>query len=492
MFSLRAVWILSTDLTVVFSRHFSTVEARVRKMKGSSYHPIPSNQEISEMLKSEFTKKPEILSFTPVISVENVWPIVLLKKDSFYFASIPEVQVLNENEESKEEIEKSLSRFPEISMTLSFLEKISNFISKQKLTQLKGEQIAELIYLFSYMIPFGSPNDDSFKNIKDILKKGFPVNQDLKSRIPVWKPFLYQGKQSIHLSVQEHINCVQYDREKEKIFDKIVVFGNIFCKALLEGTTSLAVSIINSSPNAKTDSLFSSQIEYIAVDKSVEVSQEGPKISHIRFTPPSNEKFKLCEYKLKQSTQIPIKGIYQARVIAQNKMEITLKLSVLNYDQIPNNFEYFEAKLPFENRGKIISYELTKKSGSISLNKNKNTIKWNLITKKFTGKYFDPEYVLEGTISFEPSTEIVDEIPQDPFFVHENCFTQIRFKNTDYTFSGANIDQKVIIFKSGGKATRIPIIVERNLVFDNYTIWNSRGDVKYVYDPSTPIQSDKK
>jgi len=157
-------------------------------------------------------------------------------------------------------------------------------------------------------------------------------------------------------------------------------------------------------------------------------------------------------------------GGRQVKILAQLKL----------HEAVNNSFHYCEMRLPFPNRGRIVSTLVTPTAGTVAVDDKKKALFWN-IGQRFTSRNL--EVALPGTISFDGDSSANDG--DDPFCVGSNAFVEVRFKVLGCTLSGMDVETGA----SGPTIypqTKASVAVRKEVVSKNYILWNSLGQKRHA------------
>lgn len=483
--SVRGVWVIRPspqEGEVLFSRRFPTVEHRFKKSCNKLYYNIPSDIDLCTevMLRctvstNEFIQERDSIQIPlqwPVFEFFDgkLWPVVCLQKNNLLFVAIVPF-------DSEGNQRPSLINVTGVPVAISLLTGMSDILGTltSELTQ-SSLQIMELSQFLCLSTPFGTPSETNPANIK--LQVQFrKANTIPKEKIPSWRPAVYKGPSKIHLILREQIRAVQYDREDME--DVWQVYGSLLCKAELEGHPDVILSLTTPPGPSHLDHLIVHQCVQSADTEPNIVSSAGPDATEtrkIRFSAPL-DMFTLCHYQ-SSSCILPIRGFYQMK--GDKSIELLVQLKLV--ENIRNNFEHLEVRIPFFNRGPIEKVDnIHPTTANIVVTRNKRVIVWN-VGQKFPTKSLETS--LNATVTFvefpleEDKDVVINEVGKreidEKFCVEQNGYCELHFKIQDYNLSGCNVDHRSI--------TMLPPIkykssLVRELISSDYKIWNSHGDV---------------
>ncbi|KAG2394267.1 hypothetical protein C9374_004031 [Naegleria lovaniensis] len=359
--------------------------------------------------------------------------------------------------------------YPSISGAFSFLQDLSSnfFLANQK--HQKSSEVTNYMNMYiSQCAPFGRPIDSAPSNVHLLLTKPFPIDDpELSSlRRPSWKAHsLKFDQQRIHFIIRENILSAQFD--KKDIPDEISCFGSILCSAEIDGFSDVTVSL-SELRNTRHIS-----VHYCCRDHPDEMSNPGCEYASLSFSPPSGA-FVLCKYNIENVNKPPVRGYYQMRELADNKVEFLLQLGI---DSVDSQFEYCNVIIPFPNRTEVTDISYQAVQGQLTKGKGKNNLVWTI-----GNKWKTKELSLSGTLTFNQTSSsdtmaIVKDV-SDPFFVNKNSLVRLQYKLLNMSLSGVIIDPKTVSLNSSLKLEAVTI--KREIVAEDCVIYNSRGDVRHV------------
>jgi len=397
-------------------------------------------------------------------------------------------------------------------------------------------KLSELNSYLTYTLPFGSRVDCTLNHSKLFFKTPFPDKAPSQKQ-PSWKPYLHRsGKSQIQFTIREEIRCAQYDLDSTP--DVLFLNASIICKAELEGTPDVTLTLIdgrtiesmtalpssasfidhftfhscvhvadippstpasfiafsgkvpsnNNTNNNSNNSSPSSTVTSASLASSANsggyhrnsINSVGGASKKIIFSPPL-EPFSLCDFRIKDVNVFPLRGYYQMKEIDERTLRVLVQLKL--HDSINNNFEFCTLRMPFSNRGVISHIEITPTVGTVSIAQNKKCLVWN-IGQKFTGRH--REAALPGTVYFhpdrtekKPTYRNISETT-DAFCVGQTAYVSLHFKINDDSLGKTTIDTNNIIFYPNQKPK---ITVLREIESDEYLIWNSLGNARMAADP---------
>ncbi|PRP74777.1 hypothetical protein PROFUN_06638 [Planoprotostelium fungivorum] len=384
----------------------------------------------------------------------HIWPFVYICRGQMIFVAVPCIEDYTSD--------ATTITLPHVTSTLLFLEDFSSFVlQSQFYPEFNTRQLSELQLFLSKMAPFGRPNDTHTDNISVIVRNGFaPFTPEPGEKRPAWKPFLYQGKQKIDFLIRDYVHCAQYDSQTQP--DEIIVSGAIVCKGDLENIAEVTGSIVAPSRVPPGKGVVTS----FSVDPCVQTSEQTVKgiTSHkVCFSPPLGS-FDFCRYAVKYLGEMPIRGFYQMKEVSASQVTFLIQLKLGN--KMPNQFAHCDMYIPFPSRGPIVDVEAIPTAGTITVSNDKKSLHWN-IGQKFTSR--DKQVALPATVTFDASRAVVI----DPFLVGTNAYVSLSFKMIGDNLTTIDIDTRSIVVYPNGRAQTN---VMKEIVSDDYIIWNSLGD----------------
>eukprot|EP00928_Gymnodinium_smaydae_P014383 TRINITY_DN15258_c0_g1_i2.p1 TRINITY_DN15258_c0_g1~~TRINITY_DN15258_c0_g1_i2.p1 ORF type:complete len:739 (+),score=148.48 TRINITY_DN15258_c0_g1_i2:277-2493(+) len=425
---LRGLWIFhaESDVRLVTSRRFPTVERKMQRLLGDDYVALPSDEDINIMFITEVLHEEEehfippgipepfhedfsqgsfawdakqeayaekLWPMGPICSISKgkIWPLLFMFKKGFYLVTVVAL-------ERKYKVEQVRSlELPQITAAFAVLEDICDFIPAQ-LTIADVAGISELQYYIRSAIPFGSPTNTNYHLLR-MVRHGFPNKgeEETRQRSPAWKPYLYKGKQKLRLSIVETVHCMLYGKAEYE--DDCFIAGTIYCCADVSGIPEIILPISYSGDQASAKPArppdFSvHNCAHIVDDVRGGKSADSLKIS---CTPPTGP-FVLCRYRYATSPIIPVRGFYQLKEMSP--VEFRLLLQVQFHPIVTAAFWSCQVRLPFHHRGVIKSHDLKCSGGSFSVTDQGHSILWNLNVRRSRSHL---ETNLLGEIIFEAS-----------------------------------------------------------------------------------------
>eukprot|EP01116_Phalansterium_solitarium_P025173 TRINITY_DN9510_c0_g1_i1.p1 TRINITY_DN9510_c0_g1~~TRINITY_DN9510_c0_g1_i1.p1 ORF type:complete len:473 (-),score=169.40 TRINITY_DN9510_c0_g1_i1:414-1832(-) len=469
MCTLRGIWIFR-DSEVVFSRRYPTVENRVSLFSGSHYTQIPVDAELRGQFEAAVgpSERPD----EPPVNVLSLcggalWPVVWLKRLGLLFVTIVVV-----DDPWTPTHKPPLIELPCITAAAAFLEDVVALLAPfgSAASDFKPSMFAELQVAVAKAAPFGTPRDTNWVAIGTMARVGFPASDvPSASRRPAWKPFLHRGRQKLEFRIQERIQCAQYD--KETVPDRAILSGILYCKAELEQLPEVSICLATGTNRRDVPTLAG-----IVVDPCVQIGSgdasgsSASGFTKLTFTPPL-EQFTLAKFSLSGAPAIPIRGFYQMKPVSNSTIRLLVQLKLV--DKAYNSFEFCDVTVPTFNRGPIAKHDtsITPTNGSVALSADRQALVWSIGTK-FSGK--NQECSLSAIIHFDADQQ--PPVPDEPFLTGANAYIQLRFKMLDASLSGVSVDAPTL---SIYPACKPQLTIEREVVADDYVIWNSVGNARF-------------
>lgn len=416
---LRGLWIFhaESDVRLLMSRRFPTVEKKMQRLLGEDYIALPSDEDINVMFITEilheeedqyippgipepfhedfqqgsFSWSPEQETYAeklwpmgPVCSICNgkIWPVLFLFKKGFYLVTVVAL-------EKKYKVDQVRAlELPQITAAFAVLEDICDFIPAN-LTISDVAGISELQYYIRSAIPFGSPVNTNYHLLRKV-RHGFPNKEDEAiQRSPAWKPYLYKGKSKLTMSIVETVNCTLYGKPDYK--DECFIAGTVYCCADISGIPEICVPISYHNDQGAPPEISVHNCAHV-VGGIKATKEDAFKIS---CTPPTGP-FVLCRYRYASSPIVPIRGFYQIKEMSP--VEFRLLLQIQFHPVVGNAFWSCQVRLPFHHRGVIKSHDLKCSGGSFSITDHGQSILWNLNVRRPRGNL---ETNLLGELIFE-------------------------------------------------------------------------------------------
>lgn len=293
------------------------------------------------------------------------------------------------------------------------------------------------------------------------LQQGFP-SDTLVNRVPGWRPvWPTKVRPKIEFTIHEYIQSSQYDRKG--IEDVCTATGTINAHIEVEGgLTEVTMNLANPGNNIASFNMHNcTQLGNEIIDEAGIT---------FKFVPPPAP-FVLGTYTVASPVKPPLRGFYQMKEETPTKLMFLLQLKLESF--VSNNFQVFEAVLPFKGRGTITSVQKKESTGTVTVGSDKRSLVWNIGQRVSASNL---EMSLSGTVTFDGLTSVETK---DPFCTGHNCYAKIKFKIPRWTVGSCVIDPKKVTLSPAGKS-KPTVSVESVALSNEYIIWNSRGDSKHV------------
>lgn len=479
--TLRALWIISYEkgenASIRFSRRFSTVEHRAKRLAGSSYLAVPEENVILQHLLTELgladLDKPYVAlrddclyrPGAPALELHvdgpekrALWPVLAILQGPLILACLPLV-------DAPPEPRPPLVSLLSVSQGLTLLAGLQTFLLGSG-SKPDGEGLASRLAMLPSVLlqicPLGTPLD--VPPLGPLAAPTLPAPGGIQKQ-PAWKTGLHRGRPVVNVALLETVRSMQYgNRSRQDLWD---VYGAVTCKCEVEGVLPNVTVTLSLPPNGSplqdllihpcVTSLDSSILTASSVDNCDGSAFSGPY--KFPFSPPL-EPFRLCSY----TSQVPVPPILGSYQLKEEENQLRVSATLKLHESVKNSFEYCEAHLPFFNRAQMGVVEVKVSSGQLDVSKEKNLLVWAL-GQKFPKSR---EVTLEGKISFSgPASG-----PADPLCTELTAYIKMYFKVPDMTLSGCNVDQHSVQVYSSAKPR---IITSRELQSNEYFIWNSTG-----------------
>ncbi|XP_058084137.1 AP-5 complex subunit mu isoform X2 [Magnolia sinica] len=527
--SIRALWILSNQDSVVFSRRFPVVEKRWRlacKRENKSSNDenlghavlplLPTDVELASAFAERKKRDGSARGFgirvtqsaqgsdswvdDPItqhiislyIDKEEegesflLWPLVLHIKGLHYILVLPLVEPHH-----LKAYERMCKRSD-----------CGNSVLQEGLSSL----LVDLPCITGY----GTPLDLNYSNISAIKANGFSSSDlppaDLKDKQPAWKPYLYRGKQRILFAIHETVYAAMYDRDE--IPDVISISGQVNCRAELEGLPDVTFPLTG---------LNTAHIEVLSFHPCAQVPEHGGDKQAVVFSPPLGN-FALMRYQAFCGLGSPIKGFYQLSMVSEDEGAFLFKLRLMESYKAPLTMEFCTVTMPFPRR-RVVFFEGNPSIGTVTT--TEHAVDWKIITsgRGVTGKSIEATF--PGTIRFAPMTiqrslsrsvqgSIAEEdsdiepensnnmvnieeflmekmnkdLPsvdlEEPFCWQAYNYAKVSFKIVGGTLSGMSIDPKSVSIYPAVKA---PVEFSMQASSGDYILWNTLGRCPFAASP---------
>lgn len=479
--TIRALWIISHEkgenVSIRFSRRFSTVEHRAKSLAGSSYVAVPEESTVLQLLLTELGLSESDKSYvalrddclnrprSPALELRVdgpgkgiLWPMLAISQGPLILACLPLVDV-------PAEPRPPLASLLSVSEGLTLLAGLQTFLLGSGSKPDGDGLVSRLAMLSSVLLqvcPLGTP--------LDVPLLGAPATPTVPTssgtqKQPAWKTGLHRGRPVVNVALIETVRSMQYgNRSRQDLWD---VYGTVTCKCEVEGVLPNVTVTLSLPPNGSplqdilvhpcVTSLDSSILTASSVDNCDGSAFSGPY--KFPFSPPL-EPFRLCSY----TSQVPVPPILGSYQLKEEENQLRVSVTLKLHESVKNSFEYCEAHLPFFNRDQMGVVEVKVSSGQLDVSKEKNLLVWAL-GQKFPKSR---EVTMDGKISFSGPTPG----PSDPLCTELTAYIKLYFKVPDMTLSGCCVDQHSVQVYSSAKPR---IVTSRELQSKEYFIWNSTG-----------------
>ncbi|CAL1575880.1 unnamed protein product [Knipowitschia caucasica] len=479
--SIRALWIISLDkaenVSLRFSKRFSTVEHRAKLLGGKAYAPVPDEDVVLQLLMTELGLSDPEKSYVPLRDNcshcprspalelhlsprerDTLWPVLTVSQGPLILSCLPLV-------DAPTKPRPPLSSLLSVSKGLTLLSGLQAFLlSSGGKTDPEGlaSRLALLPSVLLQICPLGTPLDVPILGSPATSAAVTPAGNQKQ---PAWKTGLHRGRAAVTVALTEVVRSMQYGNPyKQDLWD---VYGTVTCKCEVEGVLPNVTVTLTLPPNGSplqdilvhpcVTSVDSSILTATSVDGSDSSAFWGPY--KFPFSPPL-EPFRLCSY----TSQVPVPPILGSYQLKNEDDCLHISATLKLHESVKNSFEYCEAHLPFFNRDQMSAVDVRVSYGQLDVNREKNLLVW-IIGQKFSKSR---EISLEGKISFGGPVPG----PRDPMCSGLTSYIKLYFKVPDLTLSGCSVDQHSVQVYSTAKAK---IFTSRELQSKEYFIWNSTG-----------------
>lgn len=479
--SLRALWIISHDkgenASVRFSRMYSTVEHRAKRLAGSSYVPVPEENVFLQLLLTELGLSDSHKPFVPQrddclyrprfpameLHVDTpdkgvLWPVLSISQGPLILVCLPLV-------DAPSEPRPPLASLLSVSQGLTLLAGLQTLLLGSS-SRPDGEallsRLAMLPSVLLQICPLGTPLSGPL--LGPTAPPTAPVATGSQKQ-PAWKAGVHRGRAVVNVAVLETVRSMQYgNRSRQDLWD---VYGTVTCKCEVEGVLPNVTVTLSLPPNGSplqdilvhpcVTSLDSCILTASSVDNCDGSAFSGPY--KFPFSPPL-ESFRLCSY----TSQVPVPPILGSYTLKEADNQLHVSATLKLHESVKNSFEYCRAHFPFFNRDQMGVVDVKVSSGQVDVSKEKNVMIWVL------GQKFPKirEVTLNARISFSGASAG----PSDPICTELTAYIKMDFKVPDMTLSGCCVDQHSVQIYSSAKPR---ITTSRDLQSDEYFIWNSTG-----------------
>ncbi|XP_004540689.2 AP-5 complex subunit mu-1 isoform X1 [Maylandia zebra] len=476
--TVRGLWIISHEnggnLSIRFSRRFSTVEHRAKSLAGSSYVAVPEESTFLQLLLTELGLSDSGKNYvalrddclyrprSPALELHVdgpakgiLWPVLTVSQGPLILACLPLVDV-------PPDPRPPLASLLSVSQGLTLLAGLQTFLlgsgSKPDSEGL-GSRLAMVSSVLLQVCPLGTP--------LDVPLPGTPTAPTSvgTQKQPAWKTGLHRGRAVVNVGLIETVRSMQYgNRSRQDLWD---VYGTVTCKCEVEGVLPNVTVTLSLPPNGSplqdilvhpcVTSLDSSILTASSVDNYDGSAFSGPY--KFPFSPPL-EPFRLCSY----TSEVPVPPILGSYQLKEEENQLRVSVTLKLHESIKNSFEFCNAHLPFFNRDQMGVVDMKVSSGQLDVSKEKNLLVW-VLGQKFPKSR---EVTMEGKINFSGPTPG----PSDPLCTKLTAYVKLHFKVPDMTLSGCYVDQHSVQVYSSAKPR---IVTSRELQSKEYYIWNSTG-----------------
>ncbi|XP_026185650.1 AP-5 complex subunit mu-1 [Mastacembelus armatus] len=479
--SVRAVWIISHEkgenVSIRFSRRFSTVEHRAKGLAGPSYVAVPEENTVLRLLLTELGLSDSDKSYvalrddcfyrqrSPALELHVdgpgkgiLWPVLAISQGPLILACLPLV-------DAPPEPRPPLANLLSVSQGLTLLAGLQTFLlgsGTKPDSEGLASRLATLPSVLLKVCPLGTPLDVPLLGAPATPTVPTPAGNQKQ---PAWKTGLHRGRAVVNVALIETVRSMQYgNQSRQDLWD---VYGTVTCKCEVEGVLPNVMVTLTLPPNGSplqdilvhpcVTSLDSSILSASSVDNCDGSAFSGPY--KFPFSPPL-EPFRLCSY----TSQVPVPPILGSYKLKEEEKQLHVSVTLKLHESVKNSFEYCEAHLPFFNRDQMGIADVKVSSGQLDVSKEKNLLVWSL-GQKFPKSR---EVTMEGNIYFfGPSPG-----PTDPLCTDLTAYIKLYFKVPDMTLSGCCVDQHSVQVYSSAKPR---IVASRELHSKEYYIWNSTG-----------------
>ncbi|XP_035023882.1 AP-5 complex subunit mu-1 [Hippoglossus stenolepis] len=479
--SVRALWIVSHEkgenVSIRFSRRFSTVEHRAKCLAGSSYVAVPEDGTVLQLLLTELGLSEPDKSYvalrddclhrqrSPALELHVdgpgkgiLWPVLAISQGPLILACLCLV-------DAPPEPRPPLANLLSVSQGLTLLAGLQTFLlgsGNKPDSEGPASRLAMLPTVLLQVCPLGTPLDVPALGAPATPTAPTPAGNQKQ---PAWKTGLYRGRAVVNVALKETVRSMQYGNQSAQ--DLWDVYGTVTCKCEVEGVLPNVTVTLTLPPNGSplqdilvhpcVTSLDSSILTASSVDNSDSSAFSGPY--KFTFSPPL-EPFRLCSY----TSQVPVPPILGSYQLKEEENQLRVSVTLKLHESVKNSFEYCEAHLPFFNRDQMGVVDVKVSSGQLDVSKEKNLLVWTL-GQKFPKSR---EVMMEGRITFSGPTPG----PTDPLCTELTAYIKLYFKVPDITLSGSCVDQHSVQVFSSAKPR---IVTSRELQSKEYFIWNSAG-----------------
>lgn len=334
---------------------------------------------------------------------------------------------------------------------------------------LKPSEKDALRSFISSAMPFGTPLDVNSVNLAAVKSNGFtsldvPVAEQ---RQPMWKPYLYRGKQRMAFAVHEVVTAALYDRDD--VQDSISLAGEVLCRLDLEGLPEVSLQLLTPAK---------STIDSLTFHLCAQAPEQGVDKQAVTFTPPLGN-FVLARYTaLPKTINPPLQGFYQLSMVSETEGAFLIRMRVMaGYKSTSMVMEQCSLSVPFPRR-KIVGVEGVPSVGTVS--QTEHSIEWKIVLGRGLPKGTEVTY--PGTVKFASSTSQQsksDSSQVDSFNRLDDSDTEVDSSQENESFKGEK-----------GEAPPLPADMEEPLCWEGYSF--AKASIKVTGGSMSGISIDPK
>ena len=245
MTSIRALWLLDSEGTVLLSRRYATVERRVRRRHQISASTdtskvylsydsiaIPNDETFSAIFQNDFLNHFRHGSSPsyPVISLggqkhnvdgtsdkhssnslqQELWPVIAVYHHGAFLVAIPEVDGFLIAQYPSDR--PPAVQLPSVTATFALLDGLAPFIERASSKIFSTTALAKLQCHLCSIMPFGTPIETNLTIIDSSMKA---TRGTYPQKRPAWKPeVLSNMRQSLDITVKETVSVMVYGRQR--------------------------------------------------------------------------------------------------------------------------------------------------------------------------------------------------------------------------------------------------------------------------------------
>lgn len=359
---------------------------------------------------------------------------------------------------------------------------------------LKSSEKDALRSFISSAMSFGTALDVNSVNLAAVKSNGF-TSLDVpiaEQRQPMWKPYLYRGKQRMAFAVHEVVTAALYDRDDVK--DSISLTGEVLCRLDLEGLPEVSVQLITPA---------TSSFDSLTFHLCAQAPEQGADKQTVTFTPPLGN-FVLARYAaLPKAINPPLQGFYQLSMVSETEGAFLIRMRVMaGYKNTPMVMEQCSLSVPFPRR-KIVGVEGVPSVGTVS--QTDHSIEWKIVlgrglpkgtevtypgTVKFASDVnrrtkgelddSDTEFDSQENEAFKGEANVQAADMEDPLCWEAYSFAKASIKVTGGNMSGISIDPKAVTVYP---AVKTACEFSSQVLSGEYIFWNSLGRYPQAVPP---------